>query len=234
MQASFCKYSVHPITPFGSGNTEYRNYESNSCVSLGNLFYWLLSFFLSFWVWPLLPIRCRCRRLLLHVTTLTHRIRQDSSGQVISPSQTSTWQHTTLTTTMPPVGFEPTTPACERPQTYGLSAKFLGPYGAPCAVRRTGHEQTTWCSMSRTFGVLDTAFWAAPTFMFTFCPTVNCTHKLSFWIENVDITCLYIPTYLVPTGIRSRTVQPVVSRYTDWTTQPTLDITTFLKCSQLV
>ena len=26
---------------------------------------------------------------------------------------------------------------------------------------------------------------------------------------------------LVPTGIRSRTVQPVVSRYTDWATQPT-------------
>ena len=27
---------------------------------------------------------------------------------------------------------------------------------------------------------------------------------------------------LVPTGIRSRTVQPVVSRYTDWATGPTL------------
>ena len=27
---------------------------------------------------------------------------------------------------------------------------------------------------------------------------------------------------LVPTGIRCRTVQPVVSRYTDWATQPTL------------
>jgi len=26
---------------------------------------------------------------------------------------------------------------------------------------------------------------------------------------------------LVPTGIRSRTVQPIVSRYTDWATQPT-------------
>ena len=32
----------------------------------------------------------------------------------------------------------------------------------------------------------------------------------SGWAEN-----------LVPTGIRSRTVQPVVSRYTDWATQPT-------------
>jgi hypothetical protein len=27
---------------------------------------------------------------------------------------------------------------------------------------------------------------------------------------------------LVPTGIRSRTVQPVVSRYTDWVTRPTM------------
>jgi len=29
---------------------------------------------------------------------------------------------------------------------------------------------------------------------------------------------------LVPTGIRSRTVQPVVSRYTDWATGPTLNV----------
>jgi len=28
---------------------------------------------------------------------------------------------------------------------------------------------------------------------------------------------------LVPTGIRSRTVQPVVSRYTDWATRPTFN-----------
>ena len=30
------------------------------------------------------------------------------------------------------------------------------------------------------------------------------------------------PENLVPTGIRSRTVQPVVSRYTDWATRPTV------------
>ena len=28
---------------------------------------------------------------------------------------------------------------------------------------------------------------------------------------------------LVPTGIRSRTFQPIVSRYTDWATRPTID-----------
>jgi len=31
---------------------------------------------------------------------------------------------------------------------------------------------------------------------------------------------------LVPTGIRSRTVQPVVSRYTDWDTRPTIEMST--------
>ena len=30
---------------------------------------------------------------------------------------------------------------------------------------------------------------------------------------------------LVPTGIRSWTVQPVVSRYTDWATRPAPDLT---------
>jgi hypothetical protein len=35
---------------------------------------------------------------------------------------------------------------------------------------------------------------------------------------------------LVPTGIRSRIVQPLVSRYTDWATQPTHVLNThFLK-----
>ena len=33
---------------------------------------------------------------------------------------------------------------------------------------------------------------------------------------------------LVPTGIRSRTIQPVVSRYTDWATGPTAYIHTYL------
>jgi hypothetical protein len=33
---------------------------------------------------------------------------------------------------------------------------------------------------------------------------------------------------LVPTGIQSRTVQPVVSRYTDWATRPTMRILPFV------
>ena len=38
-------------------------------------------------------------------------------------AETSTWQHTTLTTERrprPPVGFEPTIPVSERPQTHAL------------------------------------------------------------------------------------------------------------------
>jgi len=33
---------------------------------------------------------------------------------------------------------------------------------------------------------------------------------------------------LIPTGIRSRTVQPIVSRYTDWATRPTFVVEWFL------
>ena len=36
---------------------------------------------------------------------------------------------------------------------------------------------------------------------------------------------------LVPTGIRSRTIQPVVSRYTNWATWPTSLWCGFMKCS---
>jgi len=39
---------------------------------------------------------------------------------------------------------------------------------------------------------------------------------------------------LVPTGIRSRTVQPVVSRYTDWATRPTTMCSSALKLYKAV
>jgi len=39
---------------------------------------------------------------------------------------------------------------------------------------------------------------------------------------------------LVPTGIRSRTFQPLVSRYTDWATGPTLHLVPILKMSGIV
>ena len=42
-------------------------------------------------------------------------------------------------------------------------------------------------------------------------------HAWSGWTEN-----------LIPTGVRSRTVQPVVSHYTDWATGPTCNIYTYI------
>jgi len=38
---------------------------------------------------------------------------------------------------------------------------------------------------------------------------------------------------LVPTGIRSRTIQPVVSRYTDWATGPTFCDILYINCTIL-
>ena len=50
-----------------------------------------------------------------------------TSDQLVA--QTSTWQHTTLTTDKhpcPPVGFEPAISAGERPQTYTLDRAATG------------------------------------------------------------------------------------------------------------
>jgi hypothetical protein len=50
-----------------------------------------------------------------------------TSNQPIA--ETSTWQHTTLTTDRhpcPPAGFEPTIPASERPQTHALDSTAIG------------------------------------------------------------------------------------------------------------
>ena len=61
-----------------------------------------------------------------HTTTL--HIRQDSSGQVINPSQRPLPDNTqhSQQTSMPPVGFEPTISAGERPKTYALDRTATG------------------------------------------------------------------------------------------------------------
>jgi hypothetical protein len=46
------------------------------------------------------------------------------SDQLVA--ETSTWQHTTRTTSISPVGFEPTVWAGERPQTYALDRVATG------------------------------------------------------------------------------------------------------------
>ena len=73
---------------------------------------------------------CRCRRLLLHLTTLsdTHaRARAQAVGILWTSDQpeaeTSACKtHTTYTrlTSMPPAGFEPAIPASEKPQIHAL------------------------------------------------------------------------------------------------------------------
>jgi len=62
--------------------------------------------------------------LLIHEVSrshsTTHYSQEDSFGRVIS-SSTSTWHHHNIhnrETSMPPVGFEPTMSADQRPQTY--------------------------------------------------------------------------------------------------------------------
>ena len=85
-----------------------------------------LSFFLSFFVWPLLSTHCRC--------TWSHSNTRHSVGLLWTGDQpvaeTSTWQHTSLTrdrySCPPPVGFEPTIPARERRQTHALDRAGKG------------------------------------------------------------------------------------------------------------
>ena len=59
----------------------------------------------------------------LHNQTQTHHDRWDSAGPGISSTQRPLPDNTQLSQekkSMPPVGFEPTIPACERPQTHAL------------------------------------------------------------------------------------------------------------------
>ena len=76
--------------------------------------------------------------LILEVSwshTTTHHSLQDSSGWVISSSQRrlpNNTQHSQQTS-MPPVGFEPTISAGERPQTYALDCAATGT--GKCGIR---------------------------------------------------------------------------------------------------
>ena len=66
--------------------------------------------------------------LRLHDYTQSHHSRYDSSGRVISLSQRPLPDNTqhSQQKSMPPVGFEPTTLAGERPQTYALDRAANG------------------------------------------------------------------------------------------------------------
>ena len=61
--------------------------------------------------------------------TTKHHSRWDSSGRVISSTQRpvpDNTQHPNRQISMPPVGFEPTISAGERPQTYALDREATG------------------------------------------------------------------------------------------------------------
>jgi len=61
-------------------------------------------------------------RSMLLDHTKTHNNHLDSSGRVISPlHRPPTVQHTKRQTSMVPAGFQPTTPATERPETHALN-----------------------------------------------------------------------------------------------------------------
>ena len=79
--------------------------------------------------------------------TTTHHSRYRSSGRVIGPSQRPLPDNThNRQTSMPPVGFEPTIPASERPQTHALDRaatgtgwKFLHTY----IIRSSSHSEAS-------------------------------------------------------------------------------------------
>ena len=82
----------------------------------------------------------------------THHNRWDSSGRVISSLQRPLPDNTqhSQQTSMPPVGFEPTTSAGERPQTYALDRTATGT-GKHDALHHINIEQSSNISISYNF-----------------------------------------------------------------------------------
>jgi hypothetical protein len=109
-------------------------------------------------VWPLLPTRCRCRGLLLHLITLndthTHSIGHPWTwGRPVTEISTYTPHNNhKRQTSMPPAGFEPEIPASERPQTYALNraATVIGTVLITKYACRSNlwYDQNTWLPYS--------------------------------------------------------------------------------------
>jgi hypothetical protein len=186
-------------------------------------FFLSLYLFFSFLVWHLLPIHCRCGRLLLHLTTFTDT--PQSAGLLWTSDQqvaeTSTWQHTTLTTDIhAPGGIRTHNPSMRAAADLQLVGQVSGTVSM-CAGY--GVQHTCTCGLfdvaSRTFGVLDTASWAALTC--TFCP--NC--KLYPHLQTTDPSgsktsilhvCIYlhINTHVVNSGLSENFNQQYVNTIT--------------------
>jgi len=88
----------------------------------------LLTFFIYCFVCD--AIATQWARASSFMRFLDHRRRRTTVGRTPldewSARCRDLWHHTTLTTDMPPVGFEPTISAGERPQTYALDRAATG------------------------------------------------------------------------------------------------------------
>jgi len=111
------------------GNYPKRNKlhleHGESLKTLFFLFSWIYLFisFLPFLVQHLFTYLLQVQNVTVSPDhTQTHQTRQDSSGQMLSPTQRPLTTHNTHSrqTSMPPAGFEPGIQASERPQTNAL------------------------------------------------------------------------------------------------------------------
>ena len=89
-------------------------------------------FFLSFFVWPFLTLHCTCRVILAPdlPNGCTHTWYDSSEIRDWPNTETSNWQHTTLTRDTHSClwggGFGPTIPASEWLQTHALDCRATG------------------------------------------------------------------------------------------------------------
>jgi hypothetical protein len=109
-------------------------------------------------IWPLLPIHCRCRRLLLQLITLndthTHTLGRtplDEGPARRRDLYLKTHNIQTRQTSMPPAGFEPTIPASERPQTHALDRATTG----------IGREEHITTNLTKTSPAMKPVFYSA-------------------------------------------------------------------------
>ena len=170
--------------------------------------------------------------------TTTHHSRWDSSGRVISSSQIpppDNTQHLKRQTSMPLMGFETTTQANERPASYttwplGLAMYIYKIVKVKWSRYRPGVAQRVGRGIALLFHDRGTRRgWvvsSTPRPHFTSGKDAVPIVQEARWVPG---RCARAEN-LVPTGIRSRTVQPVVSRYTNWATRPTKYIYTLWIC----
>jgi hypothetical protein len=115
---------------FGVTTCEIGDGLTRLCNDLLVLFLsFLPSFLLSFFALPLLPINCRCRRLLLQLILLSDTLDRtplDEGSAIRRVLYLQNTQHSQETDIHAPAGFEPAIPASEEPQTQALDRAATG------------------------------------------------------------------------------------------------------------